>query len=179
MPIHSIVSTYGNSCIDDGICEAILVFIISPSRCSLSRSEGREIVMWIHSSTGWPIQLRWRCSVCTFSARENSANCSTGTRSVGDCVSKTEIMIRGRQLFTSSFLLAYLNDACMMMQRLPVTQEMKDVVEGRLTGWMHNPGQDYYRLQYMRRYRFRQVKRSSPCECATCKKKKWLISCLG
>ena len=39
---------------------------------------------WIHSSTGWPIQFRWSCSVRTLSTREDSTNCSTGTRSVGE-----------------------------------------------------------------------------------------------
>ena len=95
--------------------------------------------------------------------------------SMNDCspptVQQALLISRGRQLFNTSFMLAYLNDACMMMQQLPVIQSMKEVLEGRATGWMGKPGSDFYRLQYMRRYRFSQVKRSSPCECASCKPK--------
>ena len=48
MSIHSIVSSYRNGCIDDSICETILVFILSSSRRSLSRSKGREEKICIH-----------------------------------------------------------------------------------------------------------------------------------
>lgn len=61
-----------------------------------------------------------------------------------------------------------MEDLLHMSFQLPPYQELNDIYNGKRKAGFSSPDIDYYRLQYLKRYRFSIVKPKEKCECDTC-----------
>ena len=61
-----------------------------------------------------------------------------------------------------------MEDLLHMSFQLPPYQELNDIYNGKRKAGFSSPDVDYYRLQYLKRYRFSIVKPKEKCECDTC-----------
>ena len=75
---------------------------------------------------------------------------------------------RAVTLFNSNSILNYMEDLLHMSFQLPPYQELNNIYNGKRKAGFSSPDVDYYRLQYLKRYRFSIVKPKEKCECDTC-----------
>ena len=55
-----------------------------------------------------------------------------------------------------------------LLFQTPAYQELNKLYEGGKSNCFNSPDVDYYRLQYLKRYRFSTFDGQSNCECFTC-----------
>ena len=60
-------------------------------------------------------------------------------------------------------------DVNALLSRLPVYSRLNMIYAGGDRRSYESPDLNYYKLQYIHRYRFPQVKRQEDCDCPSCK----------
>lgn len=76
--------------------------------------------------------------------------------------------VSATQIFTSSTLLNYLRELTDLLLNLPSYQDINKLYNGGKNDFFHSPDCDYYKLRYLKRYRFPPVRPKEKCECDTC-----------
>ena len=55
-----------------------------------------------------------------------------------------------------------------MLFRLPAYKELNELYAGGKKSYFSSPDMDYYRLQYLKRYRFSHIQPKEKCNCDAC-----------
>lgn len=100
-------------------------------------------------------------------------NSSKSKRNVG-----IQMKLKGsaQTLFTSESILQYMEEVNNLLYKIPAYQELNQLYAGGKRNSFSSPDIDYYKLQYLKRYRFSTVHPKEQCECDTCevnKMKRW------
>lgn len=62
----------------------------------------------------------------------------------------------------------YMTEITNLLLALPSYQEINKLYNGGKNDFFHSPDCDYYKLRYLKRYRFPPVRPKEKCECDTC-----------
>ena len=62
----------------------------------------------------------------------------------------------------------YMKDISSLLFRLPAYKELNQLYAGGKRNYFSSPDVDYYKLQYLKRYRFPRVNPKERCDCDAC-----------
>ena len=71
-------------------------------------------------------------------------------------------------MFHPSTLRTYMTEVTSLLFQTPAYQELNKLYEGGQSNSFNSPDVDYYRLQFLKRYRFSTFDGQNNCECFTC-----------
>ena len=74
----------------------------------------------------------------------------------------------GMELFNTQTIQVYMQNVQLLFSQLPVYSQLAKIYTESELGSFESPDVDYYRLQFLNRYRFSCVKRQEPCNCSVC-----------